>query len=80
MEENNKSSMGGIVGTIIIIALIVLGGLYFWGKQLKESRSLENLGTEETSEMTTDELNTMESDLQSADLDNLDAELKEEVQ
>ncbi len=27
------------MGTIIILAIIVLGALYFWGKRLEESRA-----------------------------------------
>lgn len=41
--EENKSSVGSIVGTIIIIALLVLGGLYFWGKRIEESKALNQL-------------------------------------
>jgi hypothetical protein len=41
--EENKSSVGGIIGTIIIIALIILGGLYFWGKRIEEAKNLKDL-------------------------------------
>jgi len=30
--QNNESSVGPVVGTIIILAIIVVGGLYFWGQ------------------------------------------------
>ena len=41
--EENKSSIGSIVGTIIIIAVIIIGGLYFWGKRIEESKAKEDL-------------------------------------
>lgn len=40
MEQNSftnttrKSSVGPVVGTIIIIALLAFGALYFWGERL----------------------------------------------
>ena len=37
MEQNNmntgEGSTGPIIGTIIILAIVVLGGLYFWGQR-----------------------------------------------
>lgn len=37
MEPNNmnkgEGSTGPIIGTIIILAIVVLGGLYFWGQR-----------------------------------------------
>lgn len=41
MQNNiheNKSSIGSIIGTIIVIAVIILGGLYFWGKRIDEAK------------------------------------------
>jgi FtsZ-interacting cell division protein ZipA len=43
-----RVGIGSTVGTIIIIALIVLGGLYFWGKRLEESKNLQQVTTEDT--------------------------------
>jgi ABC-type phosphate transport system auxiliary subunit len=39
MEE--KTSIGSIIATIIIIALIVLGGLYFWGKRIAQEQVVQ---------------------------------------
>lgn len=36
--HENKSSIGGILGTILVIAIIILGGLYFWGKRIDEAK------------------------------------------
>lgn len=44
--EPQKSSIGGIIGTIIIISIIVLGGLYFWGKRIEESKAKQDLVTD----------------------------------
>jgi len=41
--QENKTSIGSVVATIIIIALIVLGGLYFWGKRIEQVQATQNL-------------------------------------
>ncbi len=87
--EPQKSSIGSIVGTIIIIAIIILGGLYFWGKRIEESKATERLVTEtpkfSASELEaatikstspSDDLNSIQTDLNSTNLDNLTPELK----
>lgn len=89
--EETKTSVGSIIGIIIIIALIVLGGLYFWGKRIEESKNLPtNTVVNETVQLTpeqqeanaiksmgtSDELKSIETDLKTTNLDNLDAELK----
>lgn len=89
MEQENKSSIGSIIGTIIIIAIIILGGLYFWGKRIEENKAKENLITNFTpGEVTTptststtglnssDDLNSIDADLASTTLDNLAPELQ----
>ena len=35
-EAEKKSGVGAVVGTIIIILLLALGALYFWGARLNE--------------------------------------------
>lgn len=87
--QENKSSVGSIIGTIVIIAIIILGGLYFWGKRIEENKSKENLitdftpGTEETTRTgvegdisASDELDVLEAELNATVVDGLDAELQ----
>ena len=91
--DQNKSSIGSIIGTIIIIALIILGGLYFWGKQVEERKLNQSAMREEEPSTTTlpeqneaaiiksmgtsDDLDSIDSDLQKTNLNNLDAELNQ---
>ncbi|OHA88065.1 MAG: hypothetical protein A2653_02570 [Candidatus Zambryskibacteria bacterium RIFCSPHIGHO2_01_FULL_43_25] len=37
-----RSSAGPIIGIIIIIVVLVLGGLYFWGQKLSQESLLED--------------------------------------
>lgn len=89
MDQENKSSIGSIIGTIVIIAIIILGGLYFWGKRVEEAKIRQNLVTDQTSQSTatmneaaviktitnSDELGSIEADLNNTKLDNLGAEV-----
>ena len=52
MDETKKTGIGSTIGTIIIIALIVLGGLYFWGKRLEESKNINQITTETSQDNT----------------------------
>ena len=93
-QTQNKSSIGSIIGTIIIIAVIILGGLYFWGKRIEEAKIKQNLIAEpvttETTEMneaTTiksvspgDDLNSIDYDLNKTNLNDLDTELNTSLQ
>lgn len=49
--EENKTSIGSIIATIIIIALIVLGGLYFWGKRIEQAQSAQSFTVATTTEV-----------------------------
>lgn len=92
--EENKSSIGSIIGTIIIIALIILGGLYFWGKKIENSRNAQNLTSEDivTDEeinaesdsikqtSSSDSIQSIETDLSATDINNIDAELNNQAE
>ncbi|MFI5241298.1 MAG: hypothetical protein ACHQUA_02580 [Microgenomates group bacterium] len=76
----NKSSIGSIIGTIIIIALIILGGLYFWGKRIEEAKIKQDLVSDEaaTTQMAQNENNeaaSIKSVSSSDDLNSIEADL-----
>lgn len=80
--EPTESSMGPVIGAIIIIVILIVGGLYLWGKQLSEGDA-EMLGddelTEEIEEQSdSDEIDDIEADLEANEeiLDELDSDLE----
>lgn len=75
-EKPKGSSVGPVVGAIIIIVLIVLGGLYFWGKKLAEAPTDEQTETLQDVRAS-DALADIEADLNATDLDSLDNDLSE---
>ena len=93
--QQQKSGVGPIIGTVIIIALIILGGLYFWGKRVEESKATQNLVTgsvESTATVDQMEANAIKSvtpandttsiqaDLNATNLDDLQPELNPQQQ
>ncbi len=43
-----KGSWGAFVGIVIIVIVLVIGALYFWGVQLEKQENLQSAGTEGT--------------------------------
>lgn len=85
ISGGDKKPLGPVIGVIIIIALIILGGLYLWGGNLfdrgmtpeeilnAEDTTLEDLQAQGTS----DEVADIEADLNATDLEGIDAELEQ---
>ena len=79
MNGSQEGSVGPIIGTIIILAVIVLGGFYFWGQRANNqvmdeaqvNQMVEDITTQSQSDATAD----IEADLDSTEIDDLDKEL-----
>jgi flagellar biosynthesis component FlhA len=57
--EENKTSIGSVIATIIIIALIVLGGLYFWGKRIEQQQAVQSFTPTTTNEPVVNQTETV---------------------
>lgn len=75
------SNIGPIIGSVIIIVLIILGGLYFWGYIINkqqvnapttEESEVEEVKTEEIADPDVAEIN---NELNSTNVDEIDSEL-----
>ena len=87
--QTPQKSMGPMLGIVIIVILLVLGGFYFWGTQIKDRSQVQEVeitaediaNQEDTtlknlqSQSTSDEIDDIEADLDATDLENLDSEL-----
>ncbi len=64
-EENN---IGSSVGIIIVILILVIGGIYFFGQRIQKQKELQqqNVATDTTKEVT-----DVQSDASSMNFDNL---------
>lgn len=80
-----EKSVGALIGSIIVIAIIIIGGIYFWMTRESESPlpgETSPLGQtmtpdQETAALlnqgTSDEISDIEKDLGATNFDNLDA-------
>ncbi|HEY4496053.1 MAG TPA: hypothetical protein VJC04_01710 [Candidatus Paceibacterota bacterium] len=83
-QNSENKPAGPVIGAVIIILILIVGALYFWGAKLNkeanqtpddilntEDQTLNQLQTQSTST----EISDIETDLNATDLDNLDADL-----
>ena len=78
-EQNNVNVSAGeggglsgpVIGVIVILAIIILGGLYFWSQRAGNDAVIDEINTQSGS----DEASDIEADLNATDIENLDAEL-----
>ena len=88
--NTGEGSIGPIIATIIILAILVLGGLYFWNQRVAQinNANLNNQPGTSTSSVATDAaVNTInqqstsdstasiEADLKATDITNVDSQL-----
>jgi hypothetical protein len=82
MDTSNvmkKSSVGPVIGLVVILAIIVLGSLYFWGKRANDVPSNGMYGTADAqtkslqAQDSSDEVASIESDLNATSFTDIDS-------
>ena len=77
VSQPNGSSSGPVIGVIVILVIVILAGLYFWG-QRGENVDLDNVDqTVEsiTTQDASDDTSSIENDLNNTDIEGTDAEI-----
>ncbi|MBX4195909.1 hypothetical protein KW796_03095 [Candidatus Parcubacteria bacterium] len=81
----NENSAGPVIATVIILAVIILGGLYFWGERSNREEGLYQDSAADASDQSTsaiksqsssDDTDSIEADINNTNVDSLDAELQ----
>lgn len=79
--ETNGSA-GPVIGLVVILAIIILGGLYFWGQRTDDGEALtdETTLTDEAVEAinlqsAADDTASIEADLDATDIESTDSEI-----
>ncbi len=67
------SGIGPIIGSIIIVILIVLGGLYFWGYVIK-NKSIKQIDPKEIKD---NDILNINNELNKSDVNIIDSELQQ---
>lgn len=79
MGEQKKGGVGALIGSIIIILILVLGALYFWGGKLQTNDQELNFDNSSAAVNGTtgasDEVSDIEADLNKTAPVNLDGDL-----
>lgn len=77
MEPNQiqQKSNGALVGSIIIIIILIIGGIYFWKNSVKEQVAPENTDISSDTESIDNSAAVIEAELNSMDLESLDSEI-----
>jgi flagellar basal body-associated protein FliL len=69
--EPEKKSNGALIGTIVVIIILILGGLYIWMSKSKVEPIPENITANEQEAASIEaynELNTFETDVSETDV------------
>ncbi len=70
--EQTTNGNGALIGSMIIVVILVIGGIYFWKVSMEErATELEN----NTSDSGVESSSEMEAELDSIDLESLDSEI-----
>jgi uncharacterized protein HemX len=75
MEPQKNGSTGTVVAAVVILAILVVGALYFWKERSYQAPDTDQSVESITTQGTSDDTASIEADLESTDVDNLDAEL-----
>ena len=73
-----SSSTGFIIATLILLAVIVAGGMYFWQARAENSPENDAALQEINSQSSSDETASIEADLNATDVNSVDYDLSEE--
>jgi len=72
--EPEKKSNGALIGSIVIIIILIIGGIYIWQSKIKNASEQKKIQSENVIPADTTELNTLETDLNTLDT-NIDVDI-----
>lgn len=73
--EPEKKSHGALIGSIIIIIILIIGGIYVWQARVKNIKIQQQMQADAIKALTEDELNNLQNDVNTADT-NVDIDVQ----
>ncbi len=71
MDYNGQNNeVGTIAGTLIIVALLLVGGVYFFGQRIEKQKEAQALQTQSQSS-SSDDINSIKNDAAALDFSHL---------
>ena len=78
-----QGGRGPMIGAAIILGLIVVGGVYFYGLQLQQKQAPEELplilGNEPVPVPAADDVSAIEADVNAADMQDLETQIEADL-
>lgn len=74
--DEQPAQIGPVIGIIIILVVLILGGLYFYGSQIAEREDTQPTAQQQE-QAPSDDIQSIEQDLQNTELEDLDRELEQ---
>lgn len=65
--EQEKKPNGALLGSIVIIIILIIGGIYVWQSKVQQLLEQKKLQSEAITAMDANELNALEQDLSTTD-------------
>ena len=82
MEQNQphgttkEGRTGPTIGIIIVVIVLILVGLYFWGERLRNGEAVDSVTNTLQEQSVSDELDDIETDLDATMIEELDSDLE----
>lgn len=70
--ETEKKSNGALLGSIVIIIILIIGGIYIWQSKVKDVLEKKEAAKENIVPMEANELNALEQDLGTDTVEEID--------
>ena len=67
-SQGQQNEIGPVVGSIIVILVVLVGGIYFWGSKIAKNN--QTAGVENEAMSTSADINSLDNSVNIKDLDN----------
>ncbi len=75
MDNTTKRPVGPVIGLVVILAIIILGGIYFWQTRAHTAPAPTNTATSTTQDQTPDDFSQIQTQSSSDDTAAINGDL-----
>lgn len=68
--QENKNSIGTLIGIIIVILMLIIGAFYFYNQRIEKQKEIKKI-VEQQQELTVEDVASIENAVNSLKFDNL---------
>ena len=72
-KKGQQNETGPVIGSIIVILVVLVGGIYFWGSKIAKNN--QTAGAENEAMSASADINSLDNIVNIKDLDNQDKEM-----